>query len=102
LTTDEAKDEVMRLIGPTGQMLEALRKRGFKLVDYADDGTILTIQFLVTEAFGIKLDWWAIEQNLTICGENVKLKLTEFQRRMHSTSVNLVHHICTTKFVWPM
>lgn len=104
MTTDEAKDEVLRLIGPVGQLLDALRKRGLKPVECTDDHTVLTIQFLLQEISWhperFTEFWWSIEQILTLCGENVKLKLTLFQHVMHSGGKDDIQYLCTAKFIW--
>jgi hypothetical protein len=75
VTLEDAKQEVLRLIGPESQLVEAMNKRGLTVYDWEDDGRII-IRFNLTP---IIFDIDTVNLNLMLCGRNVRLELENWK-----------------------
>lgn len=80
MTLDEAKEEVLALIGPEGQLVMALRKRGLAITEWKDTGKIV----LTFNIKSVLFDFPSVEMDLKLCGQNVRLELEEWTHKWNS------------------
>jgi hypothetical protein len=82
MTVEDAKDEVLRMIGPEAKLVAALKKRGFDILDWNDDGK-LKIQFAIGSVI---FDINYVAMHLTRCGYNLRLHLQNWKCDWNGTS----------------
>ena len=83
MTLDEAKEEVLALIGPEGQLVTALKKRGLDITEWKDIGKIV----LTFNIKSVIFDFPRVEMDLKLCGQNVRLDLESWTHEWNSTEM---------------
>lgn len=73
MTTDETKDEALRVLGPDMGLVTGMQKKGYHVYDW-EAGQKVTLKFLCGAAVGAR----NVEMELRILGEEAKLTLEQW------------------------